>query len=187
VDIGPGANQTFVISLVPTAAFGPTDIQFGFDCTNTESAPTVLGVNTLLLTASLTPGPDIVALAITPSNDGIVAVPGPNGSAAFAVATANAGAGGTITVSADTGGAALPLAVALCETDPSTGACRVPPDRSVTRVMSPHDTPTFSVFVTSAGSVPFDPALHRVFVRFTDSEAGGGLTRGATSVAVRTR
>ncbi len=30
----------------------------------------------------------------------------------------------------------------------------------------------------------FDPAVNRVFVRFTDN---GGLVRGATSVAVRTQ
>jgi hypothetical protein len=44
-------------------------------------------------------------------------------------------------------------------------------------------TPTFSIFVNGAGNVPLDPANNRVFVRFKD---GGGVTRGATSVAVRT-
>src|SRR5262249_18411668 len=72
VDIAAGGYQTFVISLTPTAAFEATNVQFGFHCTNTDLAPTVVGLNTLLLTASATPVPDIVALAATMNNDGIV-------------------------------------------------------------------------------------------------------------------
>jgi len=45
-------------------------------------------------------------------------------------------------------------------------------------------TPTFGVFVTGGGIVAFNPAVNRVFVRFKD---GGGITRGTTSVAVRTQ
>ena len=46
-------------------------------------------------------------------------------------------------------------------------------------------TPTFAVFVDGLGTVvPFDPAVNRIFVRFKDS---GGVTRGLTSVAVRTQ
>ena len=45
-------------------------------------------------------------------------------------------------------------------------------------------TPTFAIFVRGSGNVLFDPARNRIFVRFKD---GGGVTRGATSVAVRTQ
>ena len=44
-------------------------------------------------------------------------------------------------------------------------------------------TPTFGIFIQGNGNVPFDPAVNRIFVRFKDS---GGVTRGSTSVAVRT-
>ena len=44
-------------------------------------------------------------------------------------------------------------------------------------------TPTFSIFALGTGPIPFDAATNRIFVRFTDQ---GGVTRGATSVAVRT-
>jgi hypothetical protein len=54
----------------------------------------------------------------------------------------------------------------------------------VTTTIAPGATPTFSVFVTGSGTVAFDPANNRIFVRFED---GSGVTRGSTSVAVRTR
>jgi hypothetical protein len=53
----------------------------------------------------------------------------------------------------------------------------------VTTTIAAGATPTFSVFLDAVGAVPFDPANSRVFVRFKDA---GGVTRGSTSVAVRT-
>lgn len=44
-------------------------------------------------------------------------------------------------------------------------------------------TPTFGIFITGSGAISFAPATNRIFVRFQDA---GGITRGATSVAVRT-
>jgi hypothetical protein len=44
--------------------------------------------------------------------------------------------------------------------------------------------PTFAIFVTGTGPIAFDPATRRIFVRFKDP---AGVTRGATSVAVRTQ
>src|SRR5262245_54541060 len=81
----------------------PTDLPLNFDCANTDPAPIIPGLNTLLLSASPTPTPDIMALVATPSGDGIVNISGANGVGAFAVATANVGAGDAFTVSADTG------------------------------------------------------------------------------------
>ena len=184
MDIPAGVAQSFVFGLTPGAAIAPTDVVLSFTCANAGPAPSNRGLNTLLLSASTTPIPDIVALAATSTNDGIVAIPGATGTGAFAVATVNVGAGGTITASADTGGVALPITLALCETDPGTGACLGGPVPAVTTTIDASATPTFAVFVTGRDSVVFAPATSRIYVRFKDA---GGATRGATSVAVRTQ
>jgi hypothetical protein len=173
--------QSFVFALTPSAAIAPTDVQLSFDCANTDPAPINVGLNTLLLSASVTPVPDIVALAATATNDGIVNIPGTNGTGAFAVATVNVGVGADITASADTGGASLPVNLFICQTDPGTGACLASLTSSVTTTINANATPTFAVFVQGGGTVTFDPAANRIFVRFSS----GGVTRGSTSVGVR--
>jgi len=184
VDIPPGQKQSFVIALVPTQPFVPTDVALAFGGPNTDPALVLPGIDTLLMTASATPVPDVVALSATANNDGIVNLPGANGNGAFAVATVNLGAGSDITLSADTGGTPLPVLLFVCQTDPGTGICLAPPAASVTAHINNGQTPTFGVFVAGTGPVSFDPAGHRVFARFKDA---GEVTRGSTSVAVRTQ
>ncbi|MDB5397893.1 MAG: hypothetical protein JWM91_5399 [Rhodospirillales bacterium] len=183
IDIAPGASQSFIISLTPTAAIPPISVGFSFSCTNAASAPLTTGVNDLLLSGSATPVPGMVAMSATASNDGIVHIPGNTGTGAFAIASVNVGATGDLTVSADTGSAGIPLALTLCQTMPSTGACLQSPSASVHPTINAGATPTFSVFAVGSGAIPFAPATSRVFVRFTDS---GGAVRGSTSVAVVT-
>ena len=156
------------------------------------------GLNTVLLSASSNPTPDIVALAATIGNTGIVNIAGVSGAGAFAVATLNVGTSGQIKVSADTGsaatvaaiasdpvGLALPVTITLCQTDPLTGTCFGSPAPTVTTQIGAGQTPTFGIFVAGTGTaIPFDPAHNRIFVRFEDT---GGVTRGATSVAVQTQ
>jgi hypothetical protein len=184
VAIPAGAAQSFVFGLTPTDVIAPTDLAFSFTCANIAPVVPIVGVNTLLFSASATPVPDIIALAATLSNDGIVRIPGATGTGVFAVATVNVGASGLITASADTGTGVLPVTVSLCQTTPATGACMAPPSATVTTTINGSETPTFGIFVTGAGVVPFDPAVNRIFVRFKDA---GGLTRGSTSVAVQTQ
>jgi hypothetical protein len=184
VDIPAGQTQTYVIALTPTQAFNPTDVVFTFAGTNTAPVAPLTGINTLLLSASVTPVPDIVALSATLNSDGIVNIPGANGTGVFSVATANQGVSAGITVSGDTAGVALPLSIALCQTNPATGQCISAISTTVTLQINAGTTPTFGVFVTGQGVVPSDPAHNRVFVRFRDA---GGVERGATSVAVRTQ
>ena len=84
----------------------------------------------------------------------------------------------------DTGGVNLPLNLSLCETD-ATAACvgGGSPTETVSRNFANQDVATFSIFVEATGTVTFDPAQHRLRLRFVD---GDGNVRGATSVAVRT-
>jgi hypothetical protein len=184
MDMPMGGSQTFMFAFTPTAPMNPTDMVMNFSCANTGPADVHPGLNTFLMSASTTPVPDMVAVAATLGNDGIVNVPGVDGTGAFAVATVNMGAGGTITASADTGGVGLPLDLNVCQTDPGTGQCVSTMGPEVTTPVNARTTPTFAVFVGGHGTVTFDPAANRVFVRFTDA---AGLVRGATSVAVRTQ
>jgi hypothetical protein len=182
VDIPAGQLQTYLIALTPTTAFAPTDVAFTFTAENTLApAAALTGINTLLLASSFSATPDIVALAA--ASGGIVNIPGTNGTGAFAVATVNVGANGNITATVDTGGASLPVNVFICQTNPGTGVCFATPASSVMTQINNGATPTLAIFVQGNGTVPFDPAANRIFVRFSS----GGVTRGSTSVAVRTQ
>jgi virginiamycin B lyase len=182
-DIPAGAGQSFVIAFTPNAAFAPTNVAFTFGCANANPAASVSGIDTLVLSASSGPVPDIVALAAS-GDPGYVDIPGAKGTGAFAVATVNLGAGGQISVTADTGVANVPVTLTLCQTNPSTGACLASPTPNVVTTIAANAMPTFAIFAAGSAAVPDLPALNRVFVRFTDA---GGALRGETSVAVRTQ
>ncbi len=184
VDIPPGEARTFVVFVEPTAPFGPAELVFAFGGPGTAPVVPLRGINTLLMSAESGPVPDAVALAATVGRNGIVELPAPGQPAAFAVATVNVGAGGPVTVSADTGGVAVPVTIGVCQTNPATSVCVGPIGASASLDMPAGATPTFGVFVVSDGSVGFDPAVNRIFVRIRD---GQDVTRGSTSVAVRTR
>ena len=179
VTIGAGASQSFVFSLTTSDAIAPTEAQFSFVCDNAGPAGIVAGVNTLLVSASVTPVPDVVALAATNPSTGILALA--DNAGAFSVATVNLGASDTIDVSVDTGAAQLPLTIAVCETNPVSGNCVSALAATIQTMIDQDATPTFSVFASSSDTVPLDAAANRIFVRFRDSS---GQVRGATSVAV---
>ena len=186
VGISAGGAQTFVFGFTPTAAFAPVDVQLRFGCDNAADAPVFTGINTLLLSASNTPVPDIVALSATVYNDGIVHILGTSPTASFALASVNVGASAALFVSVDTGAASLPLTATICQTDPGTSVCINPTTPSAAPVsinVAANATPTFAIFVTGSQDIEADPAGKRIFVRFKD---GGDVTRGSTSVAVET-
>ena len=183
VDIAAGASQSFLFGITPNAVMSPIDLVLTFDCVNTDPAASIGGVNTLLLSSASGAVADVIALAATATGDGIVNVAQTTNAGAFSVATVNVGAGGAITAGADTGSATLPVELVICGTDPVTGACITDLGPTVDVAIGSQETPTFSVFATASQAIPFDPAANRVFVRFTDSS---GVTRGSTSVAIRT-
>jgi hypothetical protein len=190
VDIAASGLQTYVFSLTPNAPIAPIEIEFSFDCSNTDRATTIVGVNTLQFTVSATAVPDIIAVAAGTQGymAGTVVIPywDPR-TGAFAAAATNLGASASITVSADTGNAALPMTITICQSDPATGACLAAPTSTVTVTMDTNTTPTFSIFVQDnsvpdpSGAGRFDPEVDRIYLRFRDQE---GIVRGSTSVAV---
>jgi YVTN family beta-propeller protein len=183
-DIAAGQAGTFVVAFTPTAAFNPTNVAFIFTCANAPSpATSITGVDTLNLSASTTPVPDVVALAAS-GDPGFVDIPGATGTGVFAVATVNLGIDATITAAANTGAANLPVTLLICQTDPTSGTCLAAPGTSVATDIPPNATPTFGIFVTGSAAVADMPGINRVFVTLTDA---GGVLRGETSVAVRTQ
>ena len=182
VPITAGGSQSFVIAFAPNAAFSPTDVALGFDCSGFNAAPSNPGLNTLLLSASSSPVPDIVALTATVKNDGTLHATSPQ--SPFAVATVNLGASASITATANTGAQSLPLNIGICQTNPATGACLAAIGSSVTTTINANSTPTFGIFATATSSIAFLPAQNRIFVQFVDPS---GVVRGSTSVAVATQ
>jgi hypothetical protein len=152
-----------------------------FQCDGTPLAAIVTGVDTIDLAMASIPIADIVALAATPTNDGIITVPD-GGSAAFAIASINLGIAAPITVSVDTGSATLPVTTSICQTSPSTGQCLEAPAAGVSLSFAAGATPTFSVFLEASGTIAFAPATSRIFVRF---DGTAGAIHGSTSVAIQ--
>src|SRR5262249_3391665 len=132
VTIPPGGSQSFLIGLTPTAAFAPTDVQLSFACANTAAAPLTPELDTLLLSSSTGPVPDLVALSATLSGDGIVNISGAAGAGVFSVATVNLGAADNVTASAEVTNGTLPVNVVICQTDPGNGRCLGAPAPTVT-------------------------------------------------------
>src|SRR5262249_53524880 len=128
------------------------------------------------------PVPDIIPIGQTPSNDGIVHIPGNAGTGILATAAINIGSGATLTATPGLS-TALPVTLSICETNPSTAACLMPPSATASRFFNTNYTAPFTVFVQGSGNVPFDPANNRIRLDFLDSQ---GIDRGQTSAAVRT-
>ena len=157
------------------------EVEFRFACDNAEPAPSFSGLNRFRLQASVEATPDLVALAATASNDGIVQLNG--GVGAFSVAAVNVGSTDWLTVQPVLP-AGVPASAFVCETDPSTGQCINPtlPSTDATVLIAGFATPTFSVFINASAAIALDPVGNRVRLEFVDST---GTVRGSTGVALQ--
>jgi len=192
--LGPGTTVSFVLGMTATRPFDGRLLYPRIYCANGEVAPSP-GVNSIFLSASTTPTPDILSISATPSGDGVIRVQTPGGRRFMSAAAVNIGAGdsapdgvdgasaneATITVTADTGASVLPLEVTVCETG-TDGRCLEPADGEVTSQIG-DSAKTFAVFVQASpdAGIAFDPGNSRVYLRFRDS---AGVVRSVTSAAV---
>ncbi len=191
VDIPDGGTQNFIFSITPGAAysgFTPTlpsdtftgaDLAIEFSCTNRQSAESIAGLNTLTFLADTSDVMDVIAVAATPTGDGIVNTAG--GTEVFTVAVTNIGIAGTVDVTGETSSSDVTATVTVCETDPATSICKASPAAMVSKALAKDETATFGFFVTETAPITADFAKKRVFARFRE----GSVLRGATSVAVR--
>jgi len=171
----------------PTGAI-QQELALIFDCANTAPATSVLGLNTFLLTGTTGPAPaDLISIAVTPTNDGIMNVPlGGTGFAALAALNI----GGPATIQARLSASSilspttsLPATMVVCQTNATTGACLAPPAATVRFTVPTGQIVTMTAFVASNGTaIPFDPAGKRLFVHFFQ----GTIPVGSASVAART-
>jgi len=175
--------QTFLIAFKANGPFAPTDVQLGFSCSDGHPAALFTGVNTWRLTFSATPVADMIAVGATPSGFGIAVIGGTDQSGVFAISTVNIGVATQLTGRVRFSNPSLPLTGTVCETNPTTAACKQSPAPTVTRTFDHNETATFTVFLKATGTIPPDFANNRVLLEFVDA---GGVVRGSTSAAVVT-
>lgn len=184
VPIAANGSQSYVVAYAATGAMTTTDVRMDYGCSGVTSAIPIVGINTLKLTFSSSPVPDMIAVGLTASNDGYAHLTGGGGqTGVFVISTANIGVSGTLTARAVAFNASIPVTTLVCETAPSTGVCKNPAAATVTRVVNQNDTATWTAYITATGAVTSDPAVNRVSFEFVDS---GNVVRGSTSVAVTT-
>ena len=176
VDISAGGTANFVLTINATSAFNSSSLTFNVSGTNAAAA-SISGVNTLTISASTTPLPDLIMMA-TGTLDYRTGV---GNATAFAVATSNIGATATgvsfnvVVPSSITG-----LVTQVNQTNPTTGAIIGPASGLTINVGA---TPTFAVFLTPTQPITLDLVNNRIVLQLVD---GTGKIIGAQSVAVST-
>lgn len=184
VDIPAGEIRTFIVSLRRGSNESHSDLRIDTVCSNRAPAPSIAGVNTFRFTSTSLSLPDVVALAATTSNNGLVELPTGGGASAFSVASINLRSFGTVVVTPEAASGIASLeTLEICRTNAESGACETARAASQSLLLGTDETATFAVFLRSNDDIANDPARNRVFVHF---RTPAGQSVGATSVAVRT-
>ncbi len=186
VAMASGAAQGFVFAITPTSALADRDIRLGFACDQAVPASPVTNLNTFLLSSTATATPDMVAIGITATSDGVLRIPDGGLNVVAVAAINNAAVAGSVSVDVDDGGANLPIRATICQTNPVTGACLAAGPQAAPfplHAVAAGEVTTYSVFLEATGRIAFLPAVNRAIIRFRTAD---GVTRGATSVAVCT-
>lgn len=185
---GFNSAQNFLMTFKPTAPMS-ANLALVFDCTNSAPAPSVLGLNRFLLTATTAAPADIISTAATLSGDGILNVP-LSGTGVFSVAAINIGTAANLEARASanaigSSSSSLPGNLLLCQTDPQTAQCLTHfINATIPFSLGANQTATFTAFFQANGTaIPFDPANKRFFINFFQ----GSTAVGSTSVAIRTQ
>ncbi len=180
VTIPANSSQSFVIGMTPNSDFPAFNVAFNFTC-STGTAPSSPGINTLLLSGNSSPVADVVAVAVTLSQDGIANLPRDNIFGLVALATTNVGAAATITARpVDLAG--LDGFLRICETNQDTSDCLEPLTEETTGLLGADETRTYSVFISAATRIFLDATNRRTAIEFVDEF---GNVRGSTSVAIQ--
>ncbi len=188
-DLAAGQKRSFVLFMTPTATSPGQDVFPDFTCDN-ASTNAIPGVNTAYLTILGQQGPDILSINATPSADGIIHVPS-GGTGFMTISAINIGSGDStgsqdaaVTVSVDTGNAALPLNLKLCQTD-ANSICTSALGPSVDTVIG-NSPAFFAVFVDdrSSAGIPLDAANARIFLRIKGATSSTILSVTSAAVTV---
>jgi streptogramin lyase len=186
VSIPAHGVQTFLMAFAANAPQYSINVQIGYACTGADATATIVGVNTLLLTFDANPVADMIAVGLTPSNDGFSHIPGVSGTGIFVTAATNIGVSKQLTARARFLDASTQATTLVCETfssGPQLGQCKATPSATVTRTINTNENTTWTAFITATGTIPADPAKHRAIFQFED----GPAIRGSTSTAVTTQ
>lgn len=182
--LAPRASQSLLLAVGSNSEINAEEVQFDFTCSGGVSAPSVSGVNTLVVSFNgESSSPDIVPIVQTLSGTGVAQTNGQSGQAAISSAAINIGSASTITVSADIFGTTGNAFVEICETNPATGVCLEPRAAAVTVFFGESQTRTFAIFARSDVFESFAPGSKRIVLSFHDSN---GALRGRSSVAFQT-
>ena len=183
VNIPTGGSASFVFSFTANQVFSSRTFPIVLRCGNAVASRTTAGVITFTLGVSDFSPPDVIAIAQTLSQDGIVKLPGAGGTTPFVAAAINIGGDRSIVVRPEISGIDLPLTLSICESN-AQAQCLASPTPSVTVEFPRNAAKTFTIYVEiPAGSpVPFDPAINRIALKFSED----GVVRANSSVAVAT-